>query len=366
MDNHEELEYLYWLCHVPVLGAVKIKKLYDHMGSYKRIYNIEGKELAQSGFFNQAEASFFDEYKQRFHTYRKELEGMQNKGIRFVTPHDEEYPKRLLAIHGFPMWIFLKGKLPEDERPAAAVIGARNCTNYGKQMAAYLARELSGAGVQIISGLACGIDGAGHQGALEAGGDTYGVLGCGINICYPRENYGLYERMTGQGGILTEFMPGEAPRPCNFPMRNRIISGLSDVILVIEAREKSGSLITANLGLEQGKEIFALPGRVTDPLSAGCNRLISDGAGVLLSPDAVLEYFELRNGKILRVHEKSENGLAKKEKMVYSCLDLQPKNLEEIIALSGLSVNDCMSALLELELNGRIVQTSHQYYGKKL
>lgn len=366
MDNHEEQEYLYWLCHVPFLGAVKIKKLYDHMGSYKRIYNIEGKELEQSGLFNQAEASLFDEYKHRFHTYRKELEGMQNKGIRFVTPHDEEYPKRLLAIHGFPMWIFFKGKLPEDERPAAAVIGARNCTNYGKQMAAYLARELSGAGVQIISGLACGIDGAGHQGALEAGGDTYGVLGCGINICYPRENYGLYERMAGQGGILTEFMPGEAPRPCNFPMRNRIISGLSDVILVIEAREKSGSLITANLGLEQGKEIFALPGRVTDPLSAGCNRLICDGAGVLLSPDSVLEYFELRSGKILRVHEKNKNGLAKKEKMVYSCLDLQPKNLEEIIALSGLSVNDCMSALLELELNGRIVQTSHQYYGKKL
>ena len=233
-------------------------------------------------------------------------------------------------------------------------------------MASYLAGELSRAGIQIISGLAWGIDGAGHQGALEAGGDTYGILGCGINICYPKENYGLYQQMAASGGIITEFMPKEAPRPCNFPMRNRIISGLSDVILVIEAREKSGSLITVNLGLEQGKEIFALPGRATDPLSAGCNRLIFEGAGILLGPDSVLEYFKLQIGNILRVHEKDKNGLVKKEKMVYSCLDLKPKNLEEIIALSGLSVSDCMSALLELELKGWVVQTTHQYYGKKL
>jgi DNA processing protein len=366
MDGHEEREYLYWLCHVPALGAVKIKKLYDYIGSYKGIYNIEGKELEQSGLLKQTEASLFDEMKRKKDACRSELAQLENRGIHFVTPYDKEYPKRLLAIYGCPMGIFYKGKLPEDVRPAVSIIGARNCTNYGKQMASYLARELSGAGIQIISGLAWGIDGAGHQGALDAGGDTYGVLGCGINICYPRENYGLYERMAVQGGILTEFMPDEAPKPCNFPMRNRIISGLSDGILVIEAREKSGSLITANLGLDQGKEIFALPGRVTDPLSTGCNRLISEGAGILLGPDSVLEYFNLLSGNILRVHEKDKNGLVKKEKMVYSCLDLHPMNLDKIISLSGLSAGDCMSVLLELELKGCVVQTSHQYYGKKL
>jgi DNA processing protein len=366
MDGHEEREYLYWLCHVPALGAVKIKKLYDYIGSYKGIYNIEGKELEQSGLLKQTEASLFEEMKRKKDACRSELAQLENRGIHFVTPYDKEYPKRLLAIYGCPMGIFYKGKLPEDVRPAVSIIGARNCTNYGKQMASYLARELSGAGIQIISGLAWGIDGAGHQGALDAGGDTYGVLGCGINICYPRENYGLYERMAVQGGILTEFMPDEAPKPSNFPMRNRIISGLSDGILVIEAREKSGSLITANLGLDQGKEIFALPGRVTDPLSTGCNRLISEGAGILLGPDSVLEYFNLQSGNILRVHEKDKNGLVKKEKMVYSCLDLHPMNLDKIISLSGLSAGDCMSVLLELELKGCVVQTSHQYYGKKL
>lgn len=229
-----------------------------------------------------------------------------------------------------------------------------------------MAAELARAGVQIVSGLAYGIDGAGHAGALRAGGKTFGVLGCGIKICYPRENYGLYQKMAVQGGILSEFAPKEQPQPRNFPVRNRIISGLSDVILVIEARQKSGSLITAGLGLEQGKEIFALPGRVSDPLSEGCNRLIQEGAGILLTPDDVLEYFTLRNGKILRVHEKNKNGLAKKEKMVYSCLDLQPKGLEEIVTLSGLPVGECISVLLELELSGYIVETSHQYYGIRL
>lgn len=365
MDNLEERECLYWLSHIPFLGAVKIKKLHDYMGSYKKIYNIERKELEGCGLLKQSEISLLEERKPHMKSIRIQLEQLEKRGIRFIPHFDHDYPKRLLSVYGYPVGLFVKGDLPPEEKPAAAIIGARNCTNYGRQMAVFLARELSAAGISIISGLANGIDGAGHEGALEAGQETYGVLGCGINICYPKENYGLYRRMADCGGIITEFMPDEAPKPQNFPMRNRIISGLSDVILVIEAREKSGSLITANLGLEQGKEIFALPGRVTDPLSTGCNCLISEGAGVLLSPETVLEYFKLQSGKILRVHEKNKNRLAKKEKMVYSCLDLQPKNLEEIVRCSGLSVSECMGVLLELELKGSIIQTSHQYYGKK-
>lgn len=366
MGHCEEREYLYWLCHIPVLGAVRIKALYSHIGSFREIYNIEGKELEQSRILRHGEGACFDREKQKFSNCQAELYRLEREGVRFVTFLDGDYPLRLRQLSDNPAGLFVKGRLPEEGKPAVAVIGARNCTNYGHQMALWLARELSKAGIEIISGLALGIDGAGHRGALEAGGKTYGVLGCGINICYPRENYGLYREISERGGILTEYMPKEAPKPQNFPLRNRIISGLSDVILVIEAREKSGSLITANLGLEQGKEIFAMPGRVTDPLSKGCNRLIKEGAGVLLGPEEVLEYFQIHTEKILRVDENNNNGLAKKEKMVYSCLDLQPKNLEEIVILSGLSVSECMNALLSLELGGLIVQTSHQYYGKKL
>lgn len=366
MISFKERSYLYWLCHVPVLGAVKLKALHDSFGSFREIYNIEGKELEERRILKPGQGTIYEQWKKRLDSCQRELEGLEQRKTRFLTPFDPDYPQRLLSIHAYPMGLFVKGRVPAEDRKTAAIIGSRACTSYGSQMAAYLAEELSRAGVQIISGLAWGIDGAGHQGALRAGGDTYAVLGCGIHTCYPKENYALFEKIPSQGGILTEYVPSEPPRARNFPMRNRIISGLSDAILVLEAREKSGSLITAGLGLEQGKEIFALPGRVSDPLSVGCNRLIQDGAAPLLGPEDVLEYFKIGNGKILRVHENNENGLAKKEKMVYSCLDLQPKNLEKIVLLSGLSVSECLNSLIELELKGCILQTSHQYYCKKL
>ena len=360
MISHKERQYLCWFLSVPGIGAVTGMRIAKQFKSFEEIYNIEGKNLEQAGLLRPKVAAAFDAEKCSLDKRKRELEQLEKEGIRLVAFLDENYPKRLLQIPDYPVGLFVRGGLPDEERPAAAVIGARDCTNYGRQEAE------SVAGVQIISGLAYGIDSAGHRGALKAGGRTFGVLGCGIKICYPRENYGLYERMCRQGGVLSEWMPWEPPQQKNFPIRNRIISGLSDVLLVMEARQKSGSLITAGIGLEQGKEIFALPGRVSDPLSEGCNRLISEGAGVLLGPEEVLEYLALKAGKILRVHEKNENGLAKKEKMVYSCLDLQPKGLEEIVILSGLSVSECIGTLLDLELGGYVVQTSHQYYGKRL
>lgn len=361
-----EKKYLYWLCHVPGFGAVKIKKIWEQIGSFEDIYYMKGKDFYENGMINHKEIGIFDQYKKQMECCFKEYDSLAARGIRFVTPLDREYPKRLKMIHDYPMGLFVKGELPKEQVPTAAIIGARNCTNYGLQTAEYISNILSRKGIQIISGLAYGIDSAGHRGAVKGNGKTYGILGCGIDICYPKENYALYEAVSLQGGIITEFMPGERPLPKHFPMRNRIISGLSDVILVIEAKEKSGSLITVDLGLEQGKEVYALPGRITDPLSAGCNQLIRAGAGILTSPYDILEYFNIKYGKMIIDHEKNNNVLAKKEKMVYSCLDLEPKFLEVIVKESGLSVSECMSILLELELDGRIVQTSHQYYGKAL
>lgn len=366
MDPGNENLYLYWLMSVPGIGTITAAHLYESFGSLEAVYNIEGIKLYKAGFLKEKEAKAFEDAKKNLDLRHQELERLKREGVRYVTVLNEDYPKRLLKIHGYPMGLFVKGELPGEDRPTAAIIGARDCTNYGRQVAGDMAARLAACGVQIVSGLAAGIDAAGHAGALRSGGRTFGILGCGIKICYPRECFGLYERMSSHGGVLSEWLPDEAPRPQNFPVRNRIISGLSDAILVIEARQRSGSLITAGLGLEQGKEIFALPGRIGDPLSEGCNRLIQEGAGVLLTPQDVLEYFTLMNGKILRVHENNENGLAKKEKMVYSCLDLQPRGLEEIVNDSGLSVSECISVLLELELRGYVAETSHQYYGKRL
>ena len=199
------------------------------------------------------------------------------------------YPQALMQIRSAPRQIYVRGQLPEENAPAVAIIGARQCSSYGREMAQWFAGELAAAGVQIISGMARGVDGAAQLAALKAGGRSFGVLGCGTDICYPKENQQLYELLLERGGVLSEYPAGTPPLSCHFPGRNRIISALSDCVLVIEAKERSGTLITADFALEQGKDVFALPGRLTDRLSCGCNRLLAQGAGIVLTPQHLLE-----------------------------------------------------------------------------
>lgn len=367
-----EKEYLYCLCHIPPLGAVSILKLYEYFGSFGAVWTAKDQEfdhIAAVGgkkLMNKKKKDALCEYRRREAEFIKEYEGLERRGVRFITILDREYPQRLSYFPDRPPGLFLRGRLPAEDRPSVAIVGARNCTEYGRQMAGFFAGELAKEDVQIISGLAIGTDGAAHRGALEAGKATYGVLGCGIDICYPRENYPLYEKMVNNGGILTEFVPGAGPLPMNFPMRNRIISGLSDGVIVIEAKEKSGSLITADLALEQGKDVFAVPGRATDVVSAGCNQLIQNGAALVTSPTDVLDYLGIKYVKKLTLHKNSEKRLAKKENLVYSCLDLRPKHLEQVMKMCGLPVTECMESLLELELSGLAVGTGNQYYCRKL
>ena len=361
-----EKEYLCWLSQVPYVGPVTVRRLWDRYHSFEKIYNMEGKELKIQGLINARIEAGFDGWKKELPKAREECRCLGEKGICYVTFLEDGFPKRLKSLYGAPVGLYVKGRLPTDSRPAAAIVGARGCSHYGRETARLLARSLAEEGVQIVSGLALGIDGAGHRGALEAGQDTYGVLGNGVDICYPQDHFSMYMDIPKKGGILSEYKPGEPPASRNFPMRNRIISGLSDVVIVVEARERSGSLITADCGLEQGREIFAVPGRMTDPLGRGCNELIRQGAGIVTSADDILEFFHIQKGKKLRVHEKNENGLAKNEKMVYSCLDLQPKFIDRVVEESGLSLGECLTLLLELELKGRIIQTASHYYAKKL
>ena len=189
------------------------------------------------------------------------------------------YPEKLKVLESPPAGLYVLGKLPDPDRKTAAIVGARSCSVYGRRQARFFARALSARGIQIVSGLASGIDRAAHEGALEGGTQTFAVLGCGADVCYPRENFGIYRQIAqGGGGILSEFEPGSRPLGWHFPRRNRIISGLADLVLVVEARARSGALITADCALEQGKTVYAVPGRLEDPLSEGCNRLIFQGA----------------------------------------------------------------------------------------
>ena len=211
-----------------------------------------------------------------------------DKKERCIFREDPDYPARLREIRGAPRRIYVRGPLPAAEITSVAIIGARKCSSYGREMARLFASALAAAGVQIVSGMAAGIDGIAQRAALSAGGSSIAVPGCGTDICYPAENRDLYEQLLEKGTILSEYPPGTPPAACHFPARNRIISALADLVLVIEAREKSGTLITVDFALDQGKDVCALPGRVTDGLSTGCNRLIRQGAGIALAPEDIL------------------------------------------------------------------------------
>ena len=285
---------------------------------------------------------------------------------RFVPYFSDEYPKQLREIPDFPYAIYVKGRLPGEEQKNVALIGARRCTPYGEKYAIDFARALAECGVGIISGMARGIDGMGHRGALLAGGQTYAVLGSGVDVCYPREHIGLYTDILEQGGgILSEQPPGTAPLPKNFPARNRIISGLSDAVLVLEAGEKSGSLITVDMALEQGRDVYALPGPVNSTLSYGCNRLIRQGAGLLLSPDSLIEEWNLKKTRNFcgsKKEIKNEKTLESTEKLVYSCLGLYPKDLNQLVRETKLDIKDVLEKLISLELQGLICEISKNHY----
>ncbi|QOV19828.1 DNA-protecting protein DprA [Blautia liquoris] len=285
---------------------------------------------------------------------------MTAKHYEYIKIEDPRYPMRLKMIPKRPGGLYVKGELPGDDLPSVAIAGARACSSYGKQQAFEFAKVLAGQGVQIISGLAYGIDASAHEGALAAGGKTFAVLGCGVDICYPKENYPVYRRMIESGGVLSEFAPGSAPKPWHFPIRNRLISGLADAVLIAEAREKSGSLITADYALDQGKTVFALPGRVSDALSKGCNYLLYQGAQVAYEPGCILEELGIFAGKT----DKKEKNFSKEEQEVYDHLEIWPKSLGKLVDETGLKMPVLSGILLSLQLQGTAVESYRNYWRK--
>lgn len=291
---------------------------------------------------------------------------MHIKDSYCISSNAEEFPEKLKTIHRVPEELFVRGTLPDPRIPSVAIVGARMCTPYGKSQAYRFAAELARQGVQIISGLAQGIDSMAHEGALSVtGGRTFGILGCGLDVIYPRKNAGLYGRVAENGGLISEFPAGTPPRSVNFPQRNRLISAFSDIVLVIEAREKSGSLITVDFALEQGRSVYALPGRVDDALSQGCNRLIAQGAGIACSPDMLLEELKIERNRHISPVSGEKLGLASDLELVYSCLDFEPKSLQTIQEACAMPTLQLLQVLLELELKGLAREIMKSYYVKQ-
>lgn len=353
--------YWYWFCHEIYLDRVWARELLKYYGTPKEIFYAKEEDLLKC--FPQKARRHLDLIRKRA---RWDLPGAyekcQARGIKFYSCRHKDFPPALLNIPDAPLGIYVKGELPDPQLPAVAIVGARMCSPYGQVTAGCFGRELAAYQIQVISGMAAGIDSYAHRGALEAGGKTFAVLGCGADICYPRQNRDIYEALAGQGGLLSEYPPGTPPLPYLFPVRNRLISGLARAVLVVEAREKSGSLITADLALEQGKEVYAVPGRIDDVLSRGCNRLIAQGAGLADSPGTIrrelgLDMLSPKGGGM-----KNKKSLESSEILVYTCLSLHAQHIEEIQRKAGLPLLSVMKILVSLELKGCICEVQKNYY----
>jgi DNA processing protein len=284
-------------------------------------------------------------------------------GARRLVPADADYPSQLAAVGGRPPDLYVLGDVALLSRPQVAIVGSRNPTAAGRRVAAEMARGLVAAGFVITSGLARGIDAAAHAGALNAGGATVAVLGTGPDICYPRDNRPLFERIARGGALVSEFPPGTGPRAHHFPRRNRIISGLARAVVVIEAAADSGSLITASHAADQGRDVFAVPGSPLNPLAAGCNALIRSGA--VLARDAADVLAETGRPQAENSHQdqrlvstqESADGKSRLDKdyeMLLDALGFEPASIDDLVDRTGLSPRTVASMMLILELQGRV------------
>jgi DNA processing protein len=288
---------------------------------------------------------------------RETLASLEARGLRFIGRSASAYPPLLRAIHDPPPGLFLRGSAEPEllSRPAVAIVGARACSAYGRQVARRLGRELAAAGLVVVSGMARGVDAEAHRGALEAGGPTIAVLGCGIDRDYPAAHRALAAEIAERGLVVSEYAPGVEPAPWRFPARNRIVAGLCAATVVVEARERSGALITADFALEEGREVFAVPGEITSSLSAGANALLRLGATPLTRPEDVLESFGLdalvQPGAV--VGEVASRVLAR--------ISEAAAGADELARSTGLSAEQLAVALTELELAGAVTEEEGVY-----
>ncbi len=355
-------EYWEWLCSIPGIYQAQKEFLLRCFGTPRAVWEATEGELA---YLEERGCGWIDKVRKyrEVSSPEKTVHMHREQGIQFTSHEHTKYPGRLQNIAGKPYGLFYKGRLPEEERKSVAIVGARMCTRSGKERAEQLAKRVALCGGQVVSGAAYGIDGAAQWAAVTNGGASYAVLGCGVDRCYPASHRALFERLVERGGILSEFPPGTPPVSAHFPVRNRIISGLADLVVVVEARKKSGSLITADFAAEQGRTVMAVPGRPEDELSAGCNELISQGAGVILSVDLFAKSI-FPEFKKKKVQLSDDFALAPAEKLVYSSLDFYSKSIWVLEESTALSLAELAGSLLSLEMKGLVKETERNYYAR--
>ena len=386
------------LSKIDGLGAAGARLLVERFGDTMGVFEAEKEEILEIDFLKPevveelAQITGIDPV--------REYMRLRDEGIDYYSMEHPLYPKRLFLIDSPPIGLFVKGKLPAEGRKAAAIVGSRTCSSYGRTACDLFCKEFAREKIDVISGMAIGIDACAHQSTLAGGGKTYAVLGCGVDVCYPMANYTLYEQIIETGGVISEFYPGTQPIAMRFPMRNRIIAGLSDAVLAVEARRKSGTLITVGCALNQGKEVYSVPGRLTDKLSEGCNGLIAIGARIALSPKEMVDDIKKTafeetaalSSNTVRSKEESEEGARRSlkginkykqatlfdkqsreadissedAKKVFLATDVTATTVVEIAEKTGFDIGKLMGILGSLELDGFIRQEGPGAYARLL
>lgn len=401
------LKYWIWMSSVCTADVKTKLKVLKYFGAPKEVFFACEADLRKLDFISNKDASTFAD--KRLHRAYEILEQCAEKNIDVMTIQDARYPERLRNIDNPPLVLYVKGRLPAvDEEAAIAIVGTRHCTPYGTKNARRIGYELARAGALVVSGLAAGIDSSGALGAIEAGCPVVGVLGCNIDEVYPKSNVRLYDDVQQVGALVSEYPPGHKGGRMNFPARNRIISGLSAGVVIIEAPERSGALITASLALEQGRELFVVPGNIDSDASKGSNKLLSESAAkaVISSKDVLSEFEGLFSWKLrpnkdpdsLYLQEDSANktdrggagfvkksdtneqkmidrekdkgyidlreqleGLSDDELIVVSKISASPEHIDDIIELCGIPASRVLSAMTMLQIKGHVTE----YTGKR-
>lgn len=373
--------YALWLSSIRGVGNLTIKTLLETASCAEEVYHMSDDEISmclvdklkrRGDATGKALSIFFSQERDPL----EEAENLRKMGIGFASIEDDYFPKRLRDIPDCPYGIYYIRDLPPDDVPSVAIVGARNCSSYGREQARVFAEKLALNGISVVSGMARGIDGIAGRAAANAGGRSYAVLGCGVDVVYPEENAVLYDILKKTGGLISEYLPGTKPQTKLFPRRNRLISGLADLVLVIEARRRSGTVITVDSALEQGRDIFALPGRVSDALSDGCNFLISQGAGIACTPESVIEHFYGVNDTgtdLFELNRKERNlrreDLPGMEKVLFDVLGfneiMEPDYLidrMESILGKHIDVEEFTSCMMNLQMRGLAAEVGSGHY----
>ena len=356
------MKYEYWFANIKGISNRRKVEIREKFSVIKELYCLDEEKMGAYGIKENEKKLIVESIKSW--QLEQEYKKVNEKEVRCVPFHHWDYPKKLKYISSPPYMLYLRGRMPDPNKKTIAIVGARECSPYGERMAREFAEALALHDVQIVSGMARGIDSASQRGALDVGGTSFGILGCGVDLCYPREEIGLYQELIARGGVISEYPINTSPLRQNFPVRNLIIIGMADAILVMEAKEKSGSLITADMALDQGKDVYALPGPVNSMLSRGCHSLIKQGAEILISTEELLQDLGVKLCNIAKKSDSEKILLELSENLVYGGLDLQPQSLDELIRKTGLSVPDVLNELVRLEMMGVVKEISKNNYVK--